>query len=387
MATLLHGSADHCANITVDDVQVLAEVMQVLSSRRLSSWTRGDSRARLSLILISDLCAILTPILLYSSPAVHSALFDQVSLLTAVPRAIEGLVKFGANNAGVIDMCVRFYTKFVQCKFTHDESPNDDSENESPTLEETPENVSATIAAEPINDQTVALKLNDDLIASYFRLYRDFQRSESLDESLARQEQRRDLFETEWKKLNVLQLKHDYDQLQADHRSTQDELMLLRSELQRTQSERDQLRKENGHMAEEIDRLKLNSASQTNVTTSEPAATHASPASTSESQQENIVDQLQSLRPCEITREQAEKCIHELNHRRATFDDHDMRKSICGSLKHLGSDLYSSSVHFLHELIQVVRHTSIKSLTIAVLARLECRRQYLRFDNDTLLAY
>jgi len=29
-----------------------------------------------------------------------------------------------------------------------------------------------------------------------------------------------------------------------------------------------------------------------------------------------------------------------------------MRKSICGSLRHLGADLYSSSLHFIHEIVQ-----------------------------------
>jgi hypothetical protein len=29
-----------------------------------------------------------------------------------------------------------------------------------------------------------------------------------------------------------------------------------------------------------------------------------------------------------------------------------MRKSICGSLRHLGADLYSSALHFIHELVQ-----------------------------------
>ena len=359
MTTLLHASADHCANVTVDDVKVLADVIEVLSSRRLSCWTRGENRARLSLILIGDLCGILIPVLLYSSPSVHSALLDQEYLLSVVPVAITGLVKFGASSTNVIDTCVRFYTKFVQSKFQYEESTDDESENGSPELGESPENAPAKIASEPINDQPVALELNSDLIASYFKLYQDFQRSASLDESLARQEQLQSLFETEWKKMNVLQLKHDYDQLQTDHRSTMDELTLLREELQRTQSERDQLRKENVHMAEEIDRLKLISASPTGITAAfDQAETPASPTKANEGPQENIVDQLQNLRPCDITREQAEKCIQDLNHRRATFDDHDMRKSICGSLKHLGSDLYSSSVHFLHELIQVGLRTS-----------------------------
>lgn len=102
-------------------------------------------------------------------------------------------------------------------------------------------------------------------------------------------------------------------------------------------------------MAQEIDHLK---ATPINIKTIEVQQSTAV-VSTNDNQ-ENIIDQLKDLLPDEITKEQAEKCIREIYYRRTTFNDPDMRKSICGSLKHLGSDLYSSPVHFLHELIQVI---------------------------------
>ncbi|CAF5060582.1 unnamed protein product, partial [Rotaria socialis] len=55
--------------------------------------------------------------------------------------------------------------------------------------------------------------------------------------------------------------------------------------------------------------------------------------------QNNTIDELENRAPHEATSEQAEKFIREIYHRRTTFNDNDMRKSICGSLKHLGSDL------------------------------------------------
>jgi hypothetical protein len=169
-------------------------------------------------------------------------------------------------------------------------------------------------------------------------------------EKSAQREQIQRLLKEEWKKLDTLQLQHDHEQLKHKHKAVEEELAQLRNKLERTQSERDQLRKENMRMAQEIDRLKL--MPTTGITTESQQS--PSPVSTTNNNQENTIDELKNLSPHEITTKQAEQCIKEIYHRRPTFNDPDMRTSICGSLKHLGSDLYSSPVHFLHELIQVV---------------------------------
>jgi predicted nucleic acid-binding Zn-ribbon protein len=196
-----------------------------------------------------------------------------------------------------------------------------------------------------------ALSLTEDLLSSYYNLYRQFQKSILFEENSAQQKQLQALFETEWKKIDILQLKHDYDQLKKEHQSTDEKLAHLRDELQRIQSERDQLQREQIQMAQEIDRLK--SATPTNVIVQSDQVQTNFSIKKNINDQINIIDQLQDLLPHQIKTEQAEQFIQEIYHRRTTFDDPDMRKSICGSLKHLGSDLYSSSVHFLHELIQV----------------------------------
>jgi hypothetical protein len=143
----------------------------------------------------------------------------------------------------------------------------------------------------------------------------------------------------------------------------------LSEELQRTQSARDQYLTEKIQVAQEIDRLKL--ATPTNVI----IKTNRVPASVSTEKditdQTDIINQLKTVLPHQITTEQAEQFIREIYRRRTTFQDEDMRKSICGSLKHLGSDLYSSSVHFLHELIQV---NVTCPQTLIQLSIIECRR-------------
>ncbi|CAF1046756.1 unnamed protein product [Rotaria sp. Silwood1] len=58
-----------------------------------------------------------------------------------------------------------------------------------------------------------------------------------------------------------------------------------------------------------------------------------------------------------------------------------MRKSICGSLKHLGSDLYSSSVHFLHELIQNAEDNTY-DCTIVPCLRIELNHDYILLSNN-----
>ena len=356
IASLFHGSADHCAQVTVDDVEQIAKTIGVLADARMCSWSRSESRARLSLMLIGDLCSLLTPILLHSPPSITSALLNQIHLLQVIPRAIFILIRSGAFKIETLETCIRFYTRFAQAKYkqtdSSGESSDNDEDDEKGETERSPLNPS-----ESSTSSVVSLSLTPDLISSYYNLNREFQKSIVLEKKLAQQEQLQTLFKTEWKKLDTLKLKHDYEQLKQEHQCTTEELEELRSELHRTQSERDQFRRENIALAQEIDRLKLVASTNTGPVQSAPVS---NPVSTSETieKQDDVIDQLQNLTPDQITTEQAERCIQEIYHRRTTFNDPDMRKSICGSLKHLGSDLYSSSVHFLHELIQVTHASS-----------------------------
>jgi hypothetical protein len=362
LASLFYGSADHCVRVTVDDVHIFAQVIDVLADPRMASWTRGENKSHLSLMLISDLCAVLTPILLYSSPSVSLALVREDHLLLAIPRAIRGLLKTDEINKDMINTCVRFYTQFVQSKFKQAEVA-DDSDDEDDIV---PSNMTTT---ESIINSSNPLNLNQDLITSYFDLYRQIQKTTLLDEKSTQHEQTQTLLDVEWKKLDIVQLQHNHEQLKQENMVVKEELSALKNQLQRTQFERDQSRKENLRMAQEIDRLKL--ASTTAIVTVQ-CQKISTPVSTDNNNQDEIIDKLQNLSPHDISMEQAERCIREIYHRRTTFNDHDMRKSICGSLKHLGSDLYSSPVHFLHELIQVVHSLFVFYYIFSCF--LECRR-------------
>jgi hypothetical protein len=343
LASLFYGSADHCAQVVEDDIRNWVEAINVLADPRMSCWARGEDKLRMSLLLISELCALLTPILLYGLPSVNLALLNEDRLLVTVPTAIRGLLNAKHIDEDRTNMCIRFYSQFVQSKCKQEELADITDDIEEQSLSDAKTTEQTVNASAPLN-------LSQDLISSYFDLYRQIQTTSLFDQKSIQQEQIQTLFNQEWKKLNVVKLKDDYEQLKKHQTSLKDELSQLKNELQRTQSERDQFRKENMRMAQEIDNLKLRPVSSV----TEESQQTSMPVAADKNNQDNTVDELQALSPHEITVEQAEKCIREIHHRRTTFNDHDMRKSICGSLKHLGSDLYSSPVHFLHELIQVI---------------------------------
>ena len=317
--------------------------MGVLADPRMACWTRGENKSRLSLLLISYLCALLTPILLYSSPSVSLALLNQDHLLKTVPDAIRYFLKADNIDTNTTNTCVRFYTQFIQSKCKQEGLEDNTKSKEELELSD------ETTTEQTFNPST-SLNPSKDLLSSYFNLYRQIETTSLTHQKTVQQEKIQTLFNEEWKKLDILQLNHDYGQLKQQYISLEDELSQLKNELQRTKSERDQFRKDKIRMALEIDNLK---AGPITIATVEPQHSSAS-VSVDNNNQENIIDELEKLSPHEITAEQAERCIREIYHRRTTFNDRDMRKSICGSLKHLGSDLYSSPVHFLHELIQVI---------------------------------
>ena len=344
LASLFYSSTDHCAQVTKDDIHMFTQVIDVLADRALIRCSRGENKTRLSLVLISELCEFLMPILLHSSPSVHAAFLEESSLLTVVPRAIAYLLQIRNIKEDMIKTCLRFYTHFGQSK-CQQLTLDDDIEDEEQTEQ------SDTQGTEQPTESLMSLNSSKDLISAYYNLNRQIQEMCTSDGKCEQQEEFRKLLEEEWKKLDILQLQCDHKQLNDKHQLLEGELARVRSELQRTQTEKEQLRQENMRLAEEIDRQKHVPAIATVTTESEkPSSSAPSPV---DHNQTNIIDDLKNLSPEEITPTQAEQCIREIAHRRTTFNDPDMKKSICGSLKHLGSDLYSSPVHFLHELIQV----------------------------------
>ncbi|CAF4175149.1 unnamed protein product [Rotaria sp. Silwood2] len=370
LASLFYGSADHCTQVTEDDVHNLAEVIEVLTHPRMTKWIQGEKKSRFTSMLISELCALLTPIILYSSPAVNLALVNEDSLLWTVPRAIHYLLKMKSSDQNMIDTCICFYTQFIKSKFKRNElidDIQDEEKKEQPDTKTIEQNI----------ESFVPLQISQDLIVSYYNLYRQIQETCLREEKSVQKNQIQTLFDEEWKKLDIQQLQHNYKQVENENKSLNEELTKLRNELQRTQSERDQFSKENRRMAQEIDNLKLRPIINKNEESQQLSASIST--SNNNNNQNNIIDELHNLSPNEITKEQAEKCIREICHRRTTYND--MRESICGSLKNLGSDLYSSPVHFLHELIQNAEDNFYDNSIIPCL-RIELNHNYILLSNN-----
>ncbi|CAF4189972.1 unnamed protein product [Rotaria sp. Silwood2] len=123
------------------------------------------------------------------------------------------LLENDADKAEKIDECIAFYTKFVQSKYKQfDPSDDTDDEEESETF--------SVITSKPVTHPHVSLLLTEDLISSYYNLYQQFQTSIPSDEKLTQQEQLQSLLNIEWKKIDISELKHDYDQLKREHQSS-----------------------------------------------------------------------------------------------------------------------------------------------------------------------
>lgn len=344
LAPLLYSSPDHCMHITVNDVYFLIKIINILVDNRLYRWI--DNRKRFSLILVSDLCTILCPMLQHASSEVALVLKNATHLLKTIPEVI-GFILHNGND--YVDPCYRFYSMLLRL-ILKDDTPKDITESE--TLMKLPiqdENELATDVNEKTYDATNVLPLDKDLILSYFNLNRKYYSPESIDQNSGN-DKAKILLSNEWKKFDLLELKHDNEQLRKENNLSKDEISRLHDKFKRTQAECDRSKTEMNRLTTMIEQLTAMSTSNLQETIIQ---TSASSVSAGESHEENTVDQIEDIPPHAIAVERAEKFIRAISHRRSSCKNDDMRQSVRGSLQHLGSDLYTSPVHFLYELIQV----------------------------------
>lgn len=348
LSSLLYGSVQYCAQITADDVDRLADAIDVLVDRRVSHCVPHEKP--FTLMLVSDLCTILCPLLQYGSGEIVATLRYRASLLEAIPEAARLLLHHGKELA---DPCTRFYTMLMRAIFK-DGQVGYVSETEQPVTLPIVNDVQPTALLtrkrdEPELEQDATFNLNEDLISSYFELNRRYQDS-LLGAEISSIDDTNMCLQKEWETFKQLELKRDHARLEQENNAQQEEISRLRDELKRTQTEREQFRLSNIELARSVNELKQISAASSTI----PSPPTALPDPGVRRNDEGANGGLESLSPHSITVEQAESFIQDIYRRRMAFNGHDMQQSVCGSLKHLGSNLYSSSVHFLHELIQVL---------------------------------
>ncbi|CAF1091118.1 unnamed protein product [Rotaria magnacalcarata] len=380
LSSLFYACFEHCSLVTIEDICQIVDVIEVLADDKFPTSIDGSDRPYINLLFITDLCAFLTPILLNGSVSVSLALRNQTRLLTIISKTITILLQGQSCNRDKVNAALRFYAQIIHFETkpenTIDDDSDDDDDNDEQRIEKSPIAITTT---ESVTQPMAHLHLTKDLLSSYYTLWQQFQMLNQIDETAAQQEKLQALFETEWKKLDILHLKYENEQFKEKQKSLDEKLIDLMEQLKRTELERDQYRTENTQIAKEIDCLKL-AISTTSIIKSDPVPTNMSPEKDI-TQQTDITRQLDDLLPHQITTQQAEQFIREIYRRRKTFNDEDMRKSICGSLKHLGSDLYSSSVHFLHEIIQNAEDNNYAH-DISPYLRIELNQDYILFSNN-----
>lgn len=362
IATLFAGSAEHRLQVTKEDVHYLADIVHVLSNIHMVYRMEGEENYHPCILLMSDICSLLMAILLYGLPDTASVLLNETHLLLSIPKGIDCLLKIPGIDERTITRVTSFYIQFTQSKYKQIRS---DSVSES-SRQETVKTNDAQVFEEN-TESSVPLPLSEDLISSYFDLYRKVRQPSLIKDNSWEKKELQALLDEEWKKLNSSQLQYEFERLKDEQKLLKDELAKLKDELQRTHSDRDQIREENLRLSQEINNLKHRSTINRTI----DATPMLSTTSADNMPEHHIIDEIENISPNEVTVQQAQRFIREINHRRTTFSDNDMRKSICGSLKNLGSDLYSSPVHFLYELIQVSLFPSLFSLYIFFL---ECGR-------------
>ncbi|CAF1337053.1 unnamed protein product [Rotaria sordida] len=371
LAPLFYGSKENCEQVTKDDIHNFVEIIGILTNSRMTHWNRDEDKSYFCPMLVSHLCALLTPILFYAPPSVNRALRNEDHRLLTIPKVIPFLLEAKKADEAMINTCIRFYTHFVQLKCKEVKVDNDTDDNQ--------ENVqlSDVKTTGKLNEPPIFLNLSEDLISSYFDLYRQIREQCLADDKCAQQEQIQRLLGEEWKKLNTVQLQHENEQLKRENMSLKEEQSRLRNELQRTHEEKDRVNKEYIQKAQEVDRLKLMLTTAIHTEPQQPSIS----LPVDNNNEENSFDDLENLAPHEITPAQAERCIRAIYLRRTRFNDPDMRQSICGSLKHLGSDLYSSPVHFLHELIQNAEDNFYDDNVVPCL-HIELNHNYILLSNN-----
>lgn len=256
LASLFFVHLDHCLAVTENDIHQIVTAIEVLTNSYFLVVGEEENKSPISLLFVLDLYAILTPLLLNGPARISLILVNETRLFKLIPTTIASLFDIDFYDMDKIQIALRFYTQLTQSKVKHS-----DIAFCSLNVEQITENNSET-TVQPITPSVNSLRLTKDLLSSYYNLHREYQSSILHDDMSAQQEQIQSLFDTEWKKIDILQLKHDYDQFKQEHKSVNEKVEHLIKELQQTQLERDQYRRENIQMVQEIERLKI--ATRTN---------------------------------------------------------------------------------------------------------------------------
>lgn len=344
LSSLYHGSSETSGQVKTEDVEKFINVIDTLVDRVVSTDRSTNNRINFSIQLVQSLCQLLSPILLLGSRDVNELIRADKSL----PEAIHRVLLMSRDNRykNSAHKCLQVYNKIMKLKIEGmDMRIYEDSANE--TEEETAETISVEKVDININETHVR-----DIMKEYYVLREKFSALKKYNLNSSKHEEVNQMFKRECETLNSFQIKYEYEKLQQDFVEVNKQLVEYKEKLSLLEIAKDQMEKRITEMNEEIAKAQMTVHRGDIPIVSSDGKTLTTTSSNTPSD-DNLDELLEQLSPEAINADQAKQYIKSIYHRRVTFNEPDMKKSICGSLNQLGSDLYSSSVHFLHELIQV----------------------------------
>lgn len=339
-------STDFSGQVKEKDVIQIIEVIDILisiSSPQQHESTNFDNQYTLK--LAGALCSLLQPILRYGTTEVNKV-FQRDSCLTERIIQLISYMNKNHTNDDMIESCFKLYSQLKRLQFMRKSSSEDfhsvtydrDTLCDHQTFQESTKTES--------NDDSHTTASCKEIIKRHHDVWKKFQRLIFDQKNSTKREMLERLLEDKHKQLNSLDKTYQYETLCQNYQAATEELEQCKQELLCVNSKREQLQ-------QEVTQLKRKHNEQNQHPITQSVAKKSLIKSIDAN--DTIVLELDELSPAVISQEQSERFIREICRRRTSFCEWDMRKSICGSLKHLGSDLYGSSVHFVHEIIQVNR--------------------------------
>ncbi|PRP83579.1 hypothetical protein PROFUN_09128 [Planoprotostelium fungivorum] len=333
---LLKGSPDHCSPLDMS-----------MAKRFISAADRSLSVGHS--VITSIFCDYLSMMIKYGTKEVSTYIMKRhAQLLGLASRCIASLVERDELRGPAFKRATEFYSTIIleinrdtnqdQGEGEEAETNVMDEDNEIMTTEEIEdEDVSMEVDLVPTTSLLEGMKrlryrstctsLPNEGQANANRTFQMGKMKLDLDIALDRIDQQEDV---------LRDMKRDADELR-------DTLNRTVEESQRKEEENRKLNQQMSMKQNEVDQLKRLMKKETKKAIDQHKMEGEPRDMTSEATKEIDLEK-------KVSREEAKRMIRELKRERDELKG--MRKSICGSLKHLGADLYSSPIHFLHELVQ-----------------------------------
>ncbi|KAK3260815.1 hypothetical protein CYMTET_30248, partial [Cymbomonas tetramitiformis] len=193
-------------------------------------------------------------------------------------------------------------------------------------------------------------------------------------------------YERACERLEKAVMRREAEQMRAQQQQLEEELRAMRQDLERAEAEK---------LAAQAEALAAGRASQAleqrcaELLARAPAAPaaevavetlHAEGAPTATDAGGDDAHPLLGVEAGAVTQAEAEGFIRWLHARREGL--RDMRRSICGSLRHLGAELYSSPTHFLMELLQNAEDNTYSPEAGPPTLRVRVGEDYLHLWNN-----